>query len=96
MSTPRPTIEVDALDLKARSWPNAVQQDYDYGRRYCFRLGKLEYVMWKWPWPERLGFPNSETLSEWLCKLYEWKLENTHTIDNAYIERCVKMLIAYI
>jgi len=52
-STPRPTISVENLNVNLRRWPgNKLCELYVNERRFCFRLGKLNYNLWQWPWPE--------------------------------------------
>ena len=96
MGSPRPTIEVDALDLEIRPWPKAVNVDYDHGRRFCFRTGKIDFILWKWPWPEIIGLPTRETLPEWVLLLYEWKMANMGMFDDDHVEKCVRGLLHYV
>jgi hypothetical protein len=96
MGTPRPTIEVDNLDVVSRPWPNCVNQNYDHAARYCFRLGKMEYVLWKWPWPELIGLPTRLTLAEWVELIDEWKIENIGKFNDDHVEKCIRGLIHYL
>lgn len=95
MCTPRPIIVVENLEIDARPWPKAANVDYDAGR-YCFRLGKMEYVLWKWPWPELIGIPTRLTLSEWLKLIDEWKIANIGKFDDDHVEKCIRALIHYL
>lgn len=96
MGTPRPTIEVDDLDVDTRYWPKCANVDYDNGARYCFRIGKVEYLLWKWPWSELIGLPTRETLAEWVRLIDEWKIANIGTFNDDYVEKCIRGLIHYL
>jgi hypothetical protein len=96
MGTPRPTIDVDNLELEKRSWPKGVNRDYDNGSRYCFRIGKIEFVLWKWPWPEYIGLPTRDTLEDWIHLIYDWKVANMGMIDIDHVEKCVRGVINYV
>lgn len=96
MDTPRPTIDVDDVDLEQRKWPNGVYRDYDNGARYCFRIGKMEYVLWKWPWPEWIGIPIRETSDRWLELIGYWKNTNMGKYDIDYMDKCVAAILRYI
>jgi hypothetical protein len=96
MGTPRPTIEVDDLDLEERKWPNGVCRNYDDGARYCFRIGNIDYVLWKWPWPEWIGIPTHETSDRWLELIGYWKNTNAGKYDIDYMNKCVAAMLRYI
>ena len=95
MCTPRPIIVVENLGVDARPWPKAANVDYDAGR-YCFRLGKIEYVLWKWPWPEWIGVPSRETLDTWLDLIYDWRNTNVGAYDIDYTNKCINSLLKYV
>ena len=96
MGTPRPTILTENLDLETRLWPKGANQDYDNGSRYCFRVGKVSYVLWKWPWPEIIGLPTRATLTEWGYLIDEWKVVNTGMFNHDHVEKCIRSLIHYL
>lgn len=96
MGTPRPTIEVDNLNVDIRPWPNGANQNYDKAARYCFRIGKMEYVLWKWPWPEIIGLPTRATLAEWVQLIDEWKIVSIGKFDDDHVEKCIRGLIHYL
>jgi hypothetical protein len=96
MGTPRPTIEVYNLDTETRPWPKGANQNYDNRGRYCFRIGKMQYVTWKWPWPEVIGIPIRETLAEWVQLIDEWKIANIGKFDDDHVEKCIRGLIHYL
>jgi len=96
MGTPRPTILTDDLDLETRCWPKGVNRDYDSGSRYCFRVGKIDYVMWKWPWPEWIGIPNRENIDQWLDLIGYWKTTNTGYYNVDHVEKCISGLVRYV
>jgi hypothetical protein len=95
MCTPRPTIVVENLDVDARPWPKAANVDYDTGR-YCFRVGKLECRLWKWPWPETIGLPTRENINTWLEVLGYWRKMNTGDYDIDYMNKCINALLRYV
>jgi len=96
MGSTRPTIEVDNLDVDLRPWPKGPNHDYDNGSRYCFRVGKIEYVLWKWPWPEWIGLPTRETLKEWGYLIDGWRRVNTGMINHAHVDTCIRSLLHYL
>jgi hypothetical protein len=96
--TPRPTISVDNLSVNKRRWPvHRIGQDYDRGRRFCFRPGKLEYKIWQWPWPEWIGVPNTRyPLDEWLSVIDDWKITNKGTFNEDHLEKCIRCMLPYL
>ena len=96
MGTPRPIVEVENLQEKMRSWPNAGHMDYDNGARFSFRLGKLDGNWWRWPWPEWIGLPTRDDLPHWIQLVDGWRLflmkpEEIDKVNEAMV-RAVKML----
>lgn len=96
MDTPRPTIVVENLDIDTRLWPKAVNVDYDNGSRYGFRLGKIEFVLWKWPWPEWIGLPNRANIHSWLEVVNDWKNTNVGNYDIHYMDKCMAGIMKYV
>jgi hypothetical protein len=96
MGTPRPTIDVDNLDIETRPWPKCVNQHYHNGERYCFRVGKMEYVRWKWPWPEWIGIPKHENIEVWLDLIGAWKRANLGKYDVDYMDKCIAGMLRYL
>jgi hypothetical protein len=96
MDTPRPIIVVENLGIDKRPWPKAVNVGYEKGCRYSFRIGKLEYRLWKWPWPEWIGLPSKETLEEWLDLIYDWRNTNVGRYDIGYMDKCMNGVIKYL
>jgi len=95
METPRPIIVVENLGVDARLWPKAANVDYDTGR-YCFRVGKLEYQLWKWPWPEWIGIPTYQTLDHWLDTIHDWKRTYKGTYNDNHVEKCIQCMMRYL
>ena len=85
MGTSRPTIQVDDLDVDSRPWPKGANRDYETGSRYCFRVGKMDYEVWKWPWPEWIGIPTRENIRQWLELIKYWRTANNGKYDNYQI-----------
>ena len=96
MGTSRPTIHVDDLDVDSRPWPKGANQDYDTGSRYCFRVGKMDYEVWKWPWPEWIGIPTRENIKQWLELIKYWRTANTGKYDNYQMDICITGLLRYL
>ena len=95
--TPRPAIYVDNLSVNKRSWPaHRMGEDYDRGRRFCFRLGKMEYKIWQWPWPEWIGTPSRESLDEWFYIIDDWKVKNKGTFSEDHVEKCIRCMLPYL
>ena len=95
MGTPRPTIEVEGLDVNTIPWPNAAKVAYDNGARFCFRIGASSHK-WKWPWPEYLGTPTRSTVNEWFDTMEEWKCNTLDIVDIHYLEECIRKMIRYL
>jgi hypothetical protein len=95
MGTPRPIIVVENLGVDARPWPKAANVDYDTGR-YCFRVGKLDYRLWKWPWPEWIGIPSRETLDDWFALIDDWKKNYKGTYNDNHVEQCIRCMVPYL
>lgn len=97
MGTPRPTISVDNLNVNKRSWPeHKLGQDYEKGGRYGFRIGKIEYQLWKWPWPEWIGLPSKETLDVWFDLIDDWKTNNKGKYSEDHIDKCIRCMMPYL
>jgi hypothetical protein len=95
-STLRPTISVENLGMNKRSWPKDKNLNYDAGIRFCFRIGKIEYQLWKWPWPEWIGIPSRDTLDEWLSLIYDWKASNKGKYSEDHVEKCIRCMLPYL
>ena len=96
VDTPRPSILIDDLHLNKRPWPVCKNLNYDGGIRYCFRIGKIEYQLWKWPWPEWIGIPTHETLDDWFDLINAWKAVNIGKYDKHHVENCIGGMIHYL
>jgi len=94
--TPRPTITVDNLSVNKRGWPKNNNLNYDYGIRFCFRIGKLEYTLWKWPWPEWIGIPSRDTLDEWFDLIDDWKIVNRGKFSEDHVDKCIRCMLPYL
>jgi len=95
-STARPTVDVDNLNVNKRPWPDCKYVNYDDGTRFSFRPGKLEFQLWKWPWPEWIGLPSRETLDEWFELINDWKRCYKGTYNNDHVEKCIKCMLPYL
>lgn len=97
MGTPRPTISVDNLHVNKRSWPeHKLVQYYEKGGRYSFRIGKIEYQLWKWPWPEWIGLPSRETLDNWFDLIDDWKVSNKGKYSEDHLDKCIQCMLPYL
>lgn len=95
MSSPRPTIEVDNLNLSTRVWPNNEKIIlYDEGARYSFKLGPCDNY-WKWPWPAWIGLPNKTNVKEWLQLLDGWILFVMDPKDKDKVDQYVGAILPY-
>jgi len=94
--TPRPTISVDNLSVNKRRWPKNNNLSYDDGIRFCFRIGKIEYQLWKWPWPEWIGIPSRDTLDEWFDLIDDWKIVNRGKFSEDHVDRCIRCMLPYL
>lgn len=96
MSSLRPTIEVDNLNLSTRSWPNNEKRIlYDEGARFCFRLGPCDNY-WKWPWPSWIGLPDKTNVKEWMSLLDGWMIFVMDPKDKYKVEESVGTLLPYL
>jgi hypothetical protein len=95
MSSPRPTIEVENLNLSTRVWPNNEKIIlYDEGARYSFKLGPCDNY-WKWPWPSWIGLPNKTNVKEWIQLLDGWVLFVMDPKDKDKVEQHIGQLMPY-
>jgi hypothetical protein len=96
-STQKPTICVDNLAENRRSYPGHIlAQHYDNGRRFCFRIGKIHYRVWQWPWPEWIGIPSRERLDDWFDLIDAWKLINKGKYSEDHVEKCIQCMLPYL
>jgi hypothetical protein len=96
IDTPRPSILVDDLHVNKRPWPICKNLNYDAGVRFCFRSGKLEFSLWKWPWPEWIGIPTRESINEWFSLIDDWKRTYKGTYNNHHVEKCIRCMLPYL
>jgi len=95
--TPRPEICVDNLSVNKRRWPvHKVGQEYDRGKKFCFRPGKMGYILWVWPWPEWIGTPTRESLDEWFDLIDDWKSKNRGKFSEDHLDKCIRCMLPYL
>lgn len=96
------TLKIPEFGDEVRKWPRVSKNTNENNQRFCFKLGKMEYTVWGWPWPEWIGLPTRASVRMWVEMLDDWRngtssyLGASDIMDDAYIDKCVNIAITRI
>jgi len=94
--TPRPSINIENLDIGRRSYPDVGGgPNYNVHGRFCFKIGPCEKY-WRWPWPEWIGLPTKSTVKEWAKLLDGWMLLVMDPAKRDDVEKHIGQLLPYL